>query len=213
MGQYDSSGSVTAVAEFAFCPRKYYLGRYLGLNPEPQEIGTGAIQTGLDVHRALAGALVDSPEANQLADRFRTSDLGVRAARASRLESEFDFMLPIEDVIVSGQIDLWFEEGGELVLVDYKTDREQQPYAIQLQLYALALQRYAGRLPDRAVLHYLRQDQQTEVPVSPVDLESARATVRRLREAQDSLVFPLNPGPHCKRCKFYQGACPVATQP
>jgi len=33
----------------------------------------------------------------------------------------------IEDVVLRGVIDLWFEEAGELILVDYKTDREESP--------------------------------------------------------------------------------------
>ena len=33
--------------------------------------------------------------------------------------------LAIEDLVLRGQIDLWFEEGGELILVDYKTDDVQ----------------------------------------------------------------------------------------
>ncbi len=31
--------------------------------------------------------------------------------------------MAVDDVVVRGSIDLWFEEAGELILVDYKTDR------------------------------------------------------------------------------------------
>ncbi len=34
-GQHDSSAAVTDVAQFAACPRKYYLARYLGLAAKP----------------------------------------------------------------------------------------------------------------------------------------------------------------------------------
>ncbi|MGH9591786.1 MAG: 3'-5' exonuclease, partial [Bryobacteraceae bacterium] len=155
-GQYDSSASVTSVAMFHACPRKYYLDRYLGLEARTTTPGTGAIELGLAVHRALAGQPADSPEAAALAERFTTSDLGRRAASATRIEREFDFMFETEDVVLRGQIDLWFEEAGELILVDYKTDRDEsssEGYALQLRLYALALERYAGRRPDRAALY------------------------------------------------------------
>jgi len=211
-GQYDSSVSVTGVALFAACPRKYYLGRYLGLEAEPQGPGTGAIELGLEVHAALAGQAVDSPEALELKARFEASDLGRRAARAERVEREFDFLLNSEDVILGGQMDLWFEEGGELVLVDYKTDRDEsgsEAYALQLRLYALALERYAGRLPDRAVLYYLRSDRAVEIDLAESHLCEAQATVRALRDAQDRLEFPLNEGDHCSRCQFYQELCPA----
>src|SRR6185295_16145605 len=113
------------------------------------------------------------------------SELGRRAGSASRLEREFDFLFEIDDVLVRGQIDLWFEEGGELVLVDYKTDRDEtagEGYALQLRLYALALERYAGRRPDRAVLYYLRSDQMVDITLTDEDLESVRIAVRQLRD-------------------------------
>ena len=30
--------------------------------------------------------------------------------------------MAVEDLVMRGQVDLWFEEGGELAIVDYKTD-------------------------------------------------------------------------------------------
>ena len=210
-GQYDSSASVTSVATFDACPRRYYLSRYLGLEPEPDGPGRGAIATGLAVHTALAGLPVDSPEAIELAARFSASEWGQRAARASRVEREFDFLLEIEDVILRGQIDLWFEESGELVLVDYKTDRDESSapgYALQLRLYALALARYAGRVPDRAILYYLRPDSAIEVTLREADLRDAESKVGEFREAQEGKNFPLRPGGQCKKCAFFGGLCP-----
>ena len=97
---------------------------------------------------------------------FHASQLGRRAARATRSEREFDFLMVLEDVVLRGQIDLWFEEAGELVLVDYKTDEVKtretaaraQFYAPQLRLYALALERITGRTPARAYIYFLRPD-------------------------------------------------------
>lgn len=210
-GQHDSAASVTSVALFAECPRRYYLARYLGLEPEVSGPGTGAIEVGLAVHSALAGGTVESAEATSLAERFRTSTLGQHATRATRIEHEFDFLFELEDIILRGQIDLWFEENGELILVDYKTDRAEATssgYALQLRLYALALERYIGRLPDRAVLHYLRTDRIIDISLSPADLQNARDTVTQFRQAQDDLVFPLRVGIQCERCPFRTGLCP-----
>jgi ATP-dependent exoDNAse (exonuclease V) beta subunit len=211
-GQYDSAVAVTSVAMFQACPRKYYLGRYLGLEPVADRPGTGAIELGLDVHRVLAGEIVESAEANELASRFRSSDLGRRAEAANRIEREFDFLFETDDVVIRGQIDLWFEEGGELVLVDYKTDRDEgaaEGYALQLRLYALALERYAGRRPDRAVLYYLRSNRMIDISLADSDLAAARNAVRELRQAQDQLQFPLKVGEQCRRCLFWGGVCPA----
>jgi ATP-dependent helicase/nuclease subunit A len=214
-GQYDSAMSVTSVAMFQACPRKYYLGRYLGLDPAADRPGTGAIELGLDVHRALAGEFVESAEAKELSSRFRSSDLGRRAESAKRVEREFDFLFETEDVIVRGQIDLWFEEGGELVIVDYKTDRDEsagEGYALQLRLYAVALEHYTGRRPNRAVLHYLRSNRIVEVSLSDADLDGARSAVRELKQAQDRLQFPLRVGKQCRKCLFWGGVCPAGSQ-
>jgi ATP-dependent helicase/nuclease subunit A len=218
-GQHDSSAAVTSVALFYACPRKYYLARYLGLEawggqycpPQPILAAPQGIELGLEVHRALAGLSTDSQEALDLMRTFATSELGQRAARATRRESEFDFLLDLEDVILRGQIDLWFEEAGELVLVDYKTDRAEfstTEYSLQVRLYALALQRYAGRVPDRAALCYLRSGNVVEVTLKERDLEGAQSAVREFSAAQNNLKFPMKAGEQCLRCTFYKGLCP-----
>jgi len=210
LGQYDSAVAVTSVAMFQACPRRYYLSRYLGLEPVADRPGTGAIELGLNVHSALAGEVIESAEARELAAGFRSSDLGRCAEAATHIEREFDFLFETEDVIVRGQIDLWFEEAGELVLVDYKTDRDESGsdgYALQLRLYALALERYAGRRPNRAVLYYLRSNRMVEISLTDADLAAARDVVRELKQAQDQLQFPLKVGEQCRKCLFRGGLC------
>ncbi|MCX6637767.1 MAG: PD-(D/E)XK nuclease family protein, partial [Acidobacteria bacterium] len=121
-------------------------------------------------------------------------------------------------LVLRGQIDLWFEEGGELVLVDYKTDRmtaaedqRLEPYRLQLRLYALALEKLLGRLPDRGFLHLLRTGESVPVHFSPASLDHARLAVAEFREAQNRLEFPLREGKHCSWCEFYKGLCRAGT--
>lgn len=211
-GQYDSSAAVTDVALFAACPRKYFLGRYVGLEPRLATPGTGAIELGLEVHKALAGGATESEQARELVQRFRESELGRRIERADRVEREFDFLLAVEDVVLRGQIDAWFEEAGELVLLDYKTDRDESgaaEYALQLRLYAMALERYAGRLPQRAALCFLRSGMVLDVSLRQKDLDEARRSVSALAAAQNRLDFPLRVGMQCRRCWFHGGMCPA----
>src|SRR5262249_29925203 len=151
------------------CPRRYFLGHYLGFEGKVRDgesAGIPAAELGTQVHKLLAGATVPdtAPEAVRLADTFRHSPLGLRLERAGRVEREFDFLMALEGLVIRGQVDLWFEEGGELVIVDYKTDvistrqaqARAQEYQFQLRLYALAIERAAGRPPDHAWLHFLR---------------------------------------------------------
>jgi ATP-dependent helicase/nuclease subunit A len=220
-GQYDSAINVTSLAVFADCPRKYYLQRYLGWNgrnrsgfdpedlPERDEADETAADLGSAVHEILAGKPgAYSAEARRLADVFLTSDLGTRSASASRAEREWDFIVDVEGTLVRGTVDLWFEENGEITVVDYKTDRSPDhadAYTPQLALYGLAIERAFGKRPAHGWLHFLRSNKLVEVQLD----DSAIRDVLRLRTAQDSLQFDLNEGDHCRACQFYRGLCPA----
>ena len=230
-GQQDSTASVTSIALFADCPRRYYLARYLGWDVERSRIADpdeeeserddlDPTEFGRHVHALLAGAPQDGahPEAVALASRFAASELGTRLDRAERVEREFDFLLVLEDVVLRGQIDLWFEESGAPVIVDYKTDdvnsleaaSRAKYYELQLQLYALAVERITGRRPERASLYFLRPNIEISVDISGLD--RAAQVVREFRQAQDRMEFPLREGEHCVRCPYYRGMCPAGTR-
>lgn len=98
-------------------------------------------------------------------ERFFLSDLGkraVRAAKAGKLFREKQFVIGIparemggydsdELVLVQGIIDAYFEEDGELVLLDYKTDYVKteeelvRRYKAQLDYYERALSQLTGQ--------------------------------------------------------------------
>ena len=100
----------------------------------------------------------------KIADFFKT-DLGrrcIEAAREGRLHKEQPFESKIkvsgEDVLVQGVIDCWFEENGEEVLIDYKTNRIdrtkgldaekariREMYRTQLEMYADAVEKATGQ--------------------------------------------------------------------
>jgi ATP-dependent exoDNAse (exonuclease V) beta subunit len=229
-GQYDSTASVTSIALFADCPRRYYLSRYLGwederrrfkLDEEDEREPVDASEFGRDVHALLAGGARDGGPADalELVARFESSELGRRLGQAAGVEREFDFLLAIEDVVLRGQIDLWFEESGEQVIVDYKTDdisaEEAQQRArfheLQLQLYAVAVERFTGRPPDQAVLYFLRPNLAVAVDVGPPALARAIGMVRAFRDAQERQEFPLQVADHCLRCPFFHGMCPAGS--
>jgi ATP-dependent exoDNAse (exonuclease V) beta subunit len=125
--------------------------------------------------------------------------------------------MAVEGLIIRGQVDLWFEEGGELAIVDYKTDavtaaeahQRAHDYELQVRLYALAVERVAGRAPRRAWLHFLRPNTAVEVDLTPSLLESPEQMVKEFQEAQERGEFPLSEGERCKRCPFYRDLCPA----
>jgi CRISPR/Cas system-associated exonuclease Cas4 (RecB family) len=181
----------------------------LGLDSAPD---ADAIVFGAEVHCALAGGSSSSVEGAEALRRFHSSDLGLRAARASRIQRDFDFLVAMDDLLLEGQIDLCFEDGGELILVDYKTAGDESAAGedeLRLRLYAIALEAYAKRMPDRALLFFPLSGNVTEVSLTSEDLESARAAIRSLAAAQQSLEFPMNPGQRCRHCAFFHNPCPA----
>ena len=98
--------------------------------------------------------------------RFFQSDLAQRMAEAQRrgkLKKEQPFVLGIaadrlksqfpheEQVLIQGIIDAFFEEGDELILMDYKTDAVKtgeelvKRYHTQMEYYTEALERITGK--------------------------------------------------------------------
>ncbi len=232
--QYDSAVAVTHVSAFAECPRKYYLRHFLGFqageakqwDPEDPEADlggepapAGGAEVGSQVHKLLAGEEVESPldEALALAAAVREMPFHDRIEKAVRAEREYGVLFEVEDVILRGQIDVWFEEDGRLALGDYKTDRldpesepeRLRPYQLQLRLYAIAIERLTGRLPEEAWLILARTGRQVRVPLDEEAAAEARGAVRALKEAQEGNDFPLLEGTHCGVCEFWGGICPA----
>ena len=220
--QRDTNASVTAVNAFANCPRQYYLGHYLGFEGRARSQRDAgelpAAEFGSQVHALLAGLAVANPdpEAVRLAEVARQSPLGRRADRATRAEREFDFLMAVDGLVLHGQVDLWFEEGGELAIVDYKTDsvtaaeahQRARDYALQLRLYSMAVERWTGRAPSHAWLHFLRPDTAIAVDLAPSLLDAPEQVIRDFQQAQSRLEFPLVEAAHCRRCPFFQDLCP-----
>ncbi|MCY4189601.1 MAG: UvrD-helicase domain-containing protein [Bryobacterales bacterium] len=232
--QSDYSASITSVSLFAECPRKYFLSRYLGLeteNTSPRgaaDPGREARQRrgreeiapslfGQQVHECLAGQLANpSPEVRELAERFATHDLGLRAGRAELCEREMAFVFTVGEFLLRGTVDLLFEEGGERILVDYKTDNRPsaglqaaaRQYAPQIQLYAAGLAK-AHRRVDRAVVFYLCNGRPVDIDLSAPALEEAVRLVEEFFAAQRSQAYPLRAGAHCRQCPHFRRACPA----
>ncbi len=79
----------------------------------------------------------------QVFQRFFDSSLGQRlVTNANSCERETSFTMKYDGYAVDGQIDCYFIEEGEIVLIDFKTDRRQRPkiYHKQIALYRYALE-------------------------------------------------------------------------
>ncbi len=120
----------------------------------------------------------------QLARNAVDSPLVKRAAEAAKVYREVPFAVSIDGTVLEGFIDLAFDDGSGLVIVDYKTDDVPEAelaahadrYRLQVGAYALAAREVFGVLPRAAALLFLRAER--EVPVR-IDDE----LIGRVREA------------------------------
>ena len=146
---------------------------------DPPEAGTwdsftpneDALALGQLVHRTMELASLEKaatlgPSAEAAAGEAGRSDLRdkalalatacwnsapVREAAACRHWKEVPVSAAFDGLVLEGYVDLLSESGGDLVVVDFKTDRDgdvkaaERRYALQLGAYALALEAGSGR--------------------------------------------------------------------
>ncbi|MEN1759105.1 helicase-exonuclease AddAB subunit AddA [Anoxynatronum sibiricum] len=103
------------------------------------------------------------------------SELGGRMLKATKIFRELPFVLRAPDregVLIQGIIDCCFEEEGQWVLVDYKTDhvlpemldRWAAGYQPQLALYRQALTALSGKKVKETLLYHLYLEQAVQIP-------------------------------------------------
>lgn len=134
-----------------------------------------SVSVNLDGVKADINRMLETGKMNELQvksvnpwdiNTFVQSDIGRRVANAVNCGSvrrEQPFVFEYEGQLIQGIIDLYFEEGGELVLVDYKTDRVMKGeagekelvkrYAIQLDYYAKALTQLTGKKVKEKIIY------------------------------------------------------------
>ena len=123
--------------------------------------------------RLLTPEQAEAADADAIA-RFLQSDVAARIRASAQVEREYRFSIlrsakdydPRADagdqVLLQGVVDCFFEEDGELVVLDFKTDRITKAqtaeraayYAPQLETYASALERIMGMRVREKLLYF-----------------------------------------------------------
>ncbi len=148
-----------------------------------------------------------------------------RLPEATYIKREESFVLKLEGLRITGQIDLHFLWEDQRFLVDWKSDRVDEAtipdrihhHQLQMALYALAL-REAGRPASRAFIAFLRAGQFREVDSDERHLKWAEKLALNLARKAAELTAPgrLTSGleslpapnePPCPGCPWRQGPC------
>lgn len=161
----------------------HFVMQHLDLN----RVGSrGAIEEQLQ--EMLQNELLAEEEVNAIQTgkilRFFQSELGRRLLDAPHAYREVPFnlvykaqeILPqiedsTEEMLIQGVIDLYFQEGDDLVLVDYKTDYISplnragliQEYSIQIQLYQTALEKILNKKVKESYLYLFHTEEMVRI--------------------------------------------------
>jgi len=212
----EASWPARNVAEFAYCPRLFYLMEVEGFfaPSADTEAGVGLHQRAdrpsvRRKERRGRGSAGDAPDASA-GDGDRP--LVVRSLALSSLE-----------LSLSGRLDLVEFDGKRAVPIEYRkghpklspdpnpgrASRRKAPVAepwptdvVQVGLQALLL-RDAGYIVERAILYYAETRRRIEVAVGPEVVDQALDTLARAKEcARGPRPLPLLNDPRCPRCSL-----------
>ena len=139
---------------------------------EPDEQSVRAQIEAMRAQRKLTEEQAKAADVHAIV-RFLRSDLAARIRKSKQVEREYRFSLlrPVRDfssldaddsVLLQGVVDCFFEEDGELVVVDFKTDHvscaqldeRAEHYRPQLEAYSMALTRVMGKKVKEKVLYF-----------------------------------------------------------
>lgn len=139
---------------------------------EPNEQSVRAQIEAMRAQRKLTEEQAKAADVHAIV-RFLRSDLAARIQKSEQVEREYRFSLlrPVRDfssldaddsVLLQGVVDCFFEEDGELVVVDFKTDHvscaqldeRAEHYRPQLEAYSMALTRVMGKKVKEKVLYF-----------------------------------------------------------
>ena len=230
----------TDEANPAMSPREEGTLLHLALEHAPK-VAFGAADAEAQVTELLRSRAVEAPDAQRRvaarAARFLMSDYARRVtALGASIHREVPFVLELDagvrgqnveragagsgdargTVGLRGAIDLVVDwPNGEVDVLDYKRARgpSPEPYALQLDVYALATSRWLGRPVTRTGIVFLGSGKASE-PVfrkapRPAELEAMLVgLVERLRESRWSGEFLREPMTTCSRIRCgYVGLC------
>ena len=146
--------------------------QYLDFSHAEDEAGVRAQIESMCTQRKLTDEQARAVDVRAIV-RFLQSPLAARIRRNESVLREYRFSLlrPVREfanvdaddaVLLQGVVDCFFEEGGELVVVDFKTDRVSRDnleeraahYRPQLEAYSMALARVTGKRVKEKLLYF-----------------------------------------------------------
>lgn len=128
------------------------------------------------------------------------------------LETEKRFEFVMGGALITGSIDLLksMDENGavsRIEVIDFKTDKANSTYRLdhkeQVRLYAHAIRKSLGHMPERATIHYLDTQESEQVDIGGIELRKTEASIgRRVRMIMSRRFEPTPEDSKCRGCDF-----------
>ncbi|MBI3313743.1 MAG: UvrD-helicase domain-containing protein [Candidatus Omnitrophica bacterium] len=174
-----------------------------------EEEGTNAADFGTAVHRVLEkldfanagkisrdwlefffrGMEERTGEAEKILKNFAASPVFKKLQQAKAVYRELPFVLNERHGLIYGVIDLLFQDArGHWYVLDYKTavgsaDKiASSGYDLQIQIYALAVSRILGKIPDSGMIYFLKNNYNHEIPFDEKALADFGIKLRQIQE-------------------------------
>jgi ATP-dependent helicase/nuclease subunit A len=191
------------------------------LRPEPERVRALAQREGARVGPG------DVRDVQRLLGAFATSPVAGRLAAARRVRREHEFAFALDDLLLIGVIDaLAVEDDGGWLVVDFKTDRLEDPdadlealvrrdYDVQRSLYALAALRAGAPRVQVSHLYLQAPGDAPTAAFAPGDVAALEDHLRELVGPLARGAYPLTEHPHaglCATCPARDGLCPYPPQ-
>ena len=206
---------------------------YAAAPPGPNLVEPVVVDTFHLKHVPQSGDPVDRPgayenarsRAVQIAKDY-VANFGADFERNRQLEAFFE--IPAANCVITGSIDLLLHEdaAGNILkaeIIDFKTmeggdhppDHDELDWtelALQVQLYARAADQVLGQNAKTGSVHFLKDSQRIEVPITQEALDAALANVEWAVTGILESDFPMRPhATKCETCDF-NSICPKTPQ-
>ncbi len=225
--------TVTGIETYATCPYLYKLRYVMRVPEKPGYGGFSPAVFGTAVHRVLEefytrGGGSASGMRRQLISLLLASGVGEGEMKGDYIESvdqvisrvgadgflppkkdvlfvEQPFVMEFSGAFIKGTIDR--VDKTPLRVVDYKTSAGSSvaPYALQLGIYSMALEKIFGLKGPGLFICHLRSGDMIETGIPGFLEMKLRSLISGLKLSN----FPPRPGRNCQYCP-YKGMCPVA---
>lgn len=190
--------SATDVREYLFCPRYYFLAKLYG-----KIFSNESMKTGEEFHTFMENMDFEEENVPEIfspyIDFLKNTDVW-NLFSDNKIYREYSLKVILEHTVLNVRYDL-LSLGKNSVIVDYKTGNEDDLDIIQMKIYAFAFFKKFNKLPERAVIVYLKNGNVKEFKFDENDMREIEIMVKDVIKSIENEDFHMN-NDKCENCNL-----------